>query len=384
MNASSQHTTASDLNDRWDVIIIGAGPAGALTANLLGRSDLRVLLVDAKPLPRAKVCGGCLNARSIELLEHHELSAVLDQSFATPLKTIQLVGTAGHFDWPLPQNLVINRADFDAALVNAAIEAGVTFQPRTLATVLPEADPGSRTVRLQYGGDISEVFGRVVICADGLGQSSLRQLSEFSTKVMPSSRIGLGVVVRDDSEHYPSGRLSMVVSPTGYVGLARTADGRLNIAAAVDAETLASSSPSAVTADILAHCGMPRLAGIESVQWQGTPTLTRSSRRVAANRLLVLGDSAGYVEPFTGEGMSWAMHSAILLAPIARRGIDRWSDALESEWNLTLKTKVVRNQWTCRLISKILRSPRWTGLTLQAVHKVPFLRRRVMSRLAGR
>ena len=368
----------------WDALVIGAGPAGALVANLLAQSDLRVLLVDAKSFPRAKVCGGCLNARSINLLKQHELGLVLEQSAASRLDTIRVVGPSRQFAWPLSQNVVINRADFDAALVNAAVEAGVKFQANTLATVRPEVCAESRTVRLQQGADTQEATARVVICADGLAQSSLRQLSEFSARVMPSSRIGLGAVLPDDDQRYPSGCLSMVVSPTGYVGLARTADGRLNIAAAVDASSLTVASSAQVIADVLTGCDMPVPAGIESAHWQGTPTLTRTSSRTAANRLFVLGDSAGYVEPFTGEGMSWAMQAATLLAPIAQRGIDRWSNSLESDWNTTLQSKVIRTQWTCRLISKVLRSPTWTSLMLQAVHKLPGLRQQVMSRLAGR
>ncbi len=367
----------------WDAIVIGAGPAGALVANLLARGGSRVLLVDAKPFPRAKVCGGCLNARSINLLKAYGLCSVLDQSAATRLDTIRLVGPSQHFEWPLSQNLVINRADFDAALVNAAFEAGVTFRANTIATVRPEVGRESRTVRLQHGGDTREATARVVICADGLAQSSLRQLSEFSARVKPSSRIGLGAVLQNDDQQYQVGSLSMVVSPIGYVGLARTADRRLNVAAAVDAQVLTKLSASEAIANILTDCAMPVPAGVESASWQGTPTLTRTSSRSAATRLFVLGDSVGYVEPFTGEGMSWAMQAATLLAPLARRGIDRWSDSLESDWNTTLQSKVIRNQWTCRLISKVLRSPMWTSLMLQAVHRLPGLRKQVMLRLGG-
>ena len=53
----------------WDAIVIGAGPAGAFTALQLARAGARTLLVDRKPFPRAKVCGGCVNARAVAILE---------------------------------------------------------------------------------------------------------------------------------------------------------------------------------------------------------------------------------------------------------------------------------------------------------------------------
>ncbi len=67
------------LDLSWDVIVIGAGPAGALAAYLLAKHSLRTLLVEKAEFPRAKVCGGCVNLRALDALQRVGLGALCDQ-----------------------------------------------------------------------------------------------------------------------------------------------------------------------------------------------------------------------------------------------------------------------------------------------------------------
>ena len=62
----------------WDALVIGAGPAGSVTARELARRGRRVLLVDRATFPRSKVCGGCLNGAAIRTLERLGLGRVLE------------------------------------------------------------------------------------------------------------------------------------------------------------------------------------------------------------------------------------------------------------------------------------------------------------------
>ena len=73
--------------DTWDAIVIGAGPAGALSATLLARQGSSVLLVERRAFPRRKVCGGCLNARALSSLDRACLGASVRALGATPLHT---------------------------------------------------------------------------------------------------------------------------------------------------------------------------------------------------------------------------------------------------------------------------------------------------------
>jgi flavin-dependent dehydrogenase len=94
-----------------------------------------------------------------------------------------------------------------------------------------------------------------------------------------------------------------------------------------------------------------------------------------------VGDAAGYVEPFTGEGMAWAVMSAAALAPIVARAAHLWSDDLAREWEATHARVVGRRQRVCRVVSRVLRSPRLTGLAIRTLGAFPFLSRPVVAAL---
>ena len=100
----------------------------------------------------------------------------------------------------------------------------------------------------------------------------------------------------------------MSVGGDGYAGLVRTADDRINIAAAIDPARLKKLSAADVIAKIRreAGCSTGLEREIAAADWRGTSPLTRSPRCVAVDNVLLLGDAAGYVEPFTGDGMAAA------------------------------------------------------------------------------
>ncbi len=102
----------------------------------------------------------------------------------------------------------------------------------------------------------------------------------------------------------------MAVGKDGYVGLVRLRDGSLHLAAALRPGPCARPAGRASAASVLlAAAGFPAIDGLASARWQGTPDSTRRTRPLADARVFVLGDAAGYVEPFTGEGIAWALAS---------------------------------------------------------------------------
>jgi flavin-dependent dehydrogenase len=89
--------------------------------------------------------------------------------------------------------------------------------------------------------------------------------------------------------------------------------------------------------------------------------------------VLVLGDAAGYVEPFTGEGMAWALAAAAAATPFIERGLLEWSPAVERDWQMLLRRVVFRRQRWCRLLALALRHPLAMWLTLGTVSLIPSL-----------
>ena len=88
-----------------------------------------------------------------------------------------------------------------------------------------------------------------------------------------------------------------------------------------------------VVHDILRHADLFPLPLTTNVSWRGTPILTRRSVRLIHERVFVLGDAAGYVEPFTGEGMAWAIKSARMATPWILESMREWNQTRAVGWD---------------------------------------------------
>jgi flavin-dependent dehydrogenase len=260
----------------------------------------------------------------------------------------------------LPQGVALSREAFDAALVRAAIDAGVAFLPQTRAE-----SPKGRTlvdVALRRGEEIARVEARVVLAADGLGGSFLPPATP-----VPGSRIGLGAVTAAVPAYFQPGTVYMACGRHGYLGLVRLEDGRLDLAAALDAAWVrAAGGPGAAAVQMLGSARWPAPADLQQLPWRGTRALTRQTRRVASKRVFAIGDATGYVEPFTGEGMAWSLAAAAAVAPLAERATNRWQPSMQREWTRTHRQVVRRRQLTCHLAAAVLRRP-WLTNTVVAL-----------------
>jgi flavin-dependent dehydrogenase len=346
--------------DDWEVVVVGAGPAGSVTARELARRGVRVLLVDKATFPRPKVCGCCLNRATLAALDAVGLGHVLAKCGAVPLTGVKLAAGRVSADVRLPGGMAVSREAFDAALVEEAVKAGATFRPGTVW----------RT------GEVGFPLAKVTVLACGLAGNTGRAAR--------SSRIGAGVVVPESlaPPFYVPGTIYMATGHGGYVGLVRLEDNQLDVAAALDPVFVRLiGGPGAAAGAILAETGWPAMTGIESLPWKGTPALTRTPERIAGPGWFAVGDAAGYVEPFTGEGMAWAVTSAAALAPIAARAAAGWNDSLAGQWARTHRRLVGRRQQVCRWVVRGLRSPLATRLAVRVLSVLPFLSRPLVSAL---
>jgi len=217
-----------------------------------------------------------------------------------------------------------------------------------------------------------EVLAEVVVDATGLGRGLVADACE-SSRPDERSRVGLGAVFSGAPYPIGSGALHMAVGHSGYVGLVRDEEGALTVAAAVDPAALRAGSPAEAVARILEECGLPELEVEPSRGWRGTPPLTCSASAVGRERLFRLGDAAGYVEPFTGEGMCWALAGARVVAELAHAGAAGWRSELLSEWTKHHRAGVVRSQRLCRRLASGLRRPRLVSAAITALKLAPAL-----------
>ena len=372
----------------WDVVILGAGVAGASAAILASKQGLKTLLVDSKPFPREKVCGGCLNLRSQASLDRLDVLQHVATAGAVRIESMQLKILKTHARWPVPAMLSIRRSTLDAILVEKAIACGSQFLDRTIGSLSAStldsdtstaSDTSTRSVRLQKDGDSAVVESKSVLVASGLTRSSIRQEDhgDWPANVASDSRIGVQCLIpKSQAVVFADGCLHMLVGHQGYVGICKTDGGLVDIAAAIDPSSIpARGGIRQVVQGILAECGINDIELPEKDHWLATPSLTRCSSRVSGHRVFLIGDAIGYVEPFTGEGMSWALASAEsvmhLVAEIASQG---WRDDMGARWNDWAHRQRIHKHRTCRWIAGQVRWPRGAAWVLRACNWLPPLR----------
>jgi len=345
----------------WDVVVVGAGPAGALAAHGLASRGVRVLLVEQRLFPRWKVCGACLSPQALAALKTAGLGDLVAAQGGLSLERLQL-GVAGRVNpIALGAGRVLSRSRLDQALLEAAVAVGATVMTGTRA-VLGAAATGlepDREVVLQKGTARWSVRAKVVLIAAGLSHRAIDKEAEISTSIQPHSRIGAGCVLPGDAAELAPGVLQMAVGQGGYVGLVRVESGEINLACAFDRPMLGSVGGAALLCQkILAEAGFATLPGLKESAWQLTAALSRRTIPLAGHRLLLLGDAAGYVEPFTGEGMGWAITSSLAALPLVLRGLEHWDGAIETEWRRLHRRWVAQKQRSCRVLAVVLRHPR--------------------------
>jgi len=326
------------------ILVVGAGVAGSTVARELALLGWRVVLVERERFPRDKVCGGCIGPLAMRALRDAGLGELPEQCGGTRVRQFEWSARGKSVRVPLGGGVVLSRGAFDAALLDAARDAGVEVRLGVTAT------PGS-------------IEAPLTIMATGLGGGVVAR----------DSLLGAGVVLDAAPDGYEPGTIHMAHGKGGYVGAAVAESGRLVVGAALAADTAQTHGIAAAVARILAQAGRPPLPA--NATWKGTPLLTRAVRPAYEDRVLFLGDAAGYVEPFTGEGMGWAMHAARLLAPLAAEG---WQPDLGPRWQVLLDKRVRPPQRRCRMLTRALHWSATAPLAIGALRRFPKLAPRVV------
>lgn len=372
-----------DLTDQiWDAVVVGAGPAGALAAHGLASAGARVLLVDRATFPRPKICGCCLNSRALDVLRRDGFLPHVMALAPHPYDRLHVAAGRSETTLRLPAGVAVARDRLDTALVRTACSAGARLISGTRATMSGPTDrEGLPTVFLEKAdsGPSTTITCRVVIAATGLAAGfAVRELG--GERISSRSRVGAHTVLADQFVASWSDRaINMAIGPGGYVGAVRLEDGRWNLAAAIDVGAVKRGRGVApVVASILASVNWPIAGAADEACWRGTPRLSRRPMRVAAERIFAVGDAAGYVEPFTGEGMACALEGGQAVVALALEAIERWSPALVEEWTDLLTRRIQRRMALPTIVAWSTRCPglaanvtavlsRWPDLATPAI-----------------
>jgi flavin-dependent dehydrogenase len=343
---------------------------------------MRTVLLERAHFPRAKVCGCCLGVRGVSALVQCGIDDALDGACA--LVSASIAHGRHWVDVPLGGSRVIGRDVLDARLAERAVRNGCDVRLGMRASVV-ELGHASSAAAVQVD-DVTSGASRtlqadIVVCADGLGGKSIAAHGTGEMwSVDPASRFGVSATLQPDALDIPESRLWMMSRHDGYVGAVRLPSGEVDVAAAIDpAAARRCGGPDALIDSIVQSCGRAFVAHVPRT-WKGTPALTRRRAWIGRGRVICVGDAAGYVEPFTGEGMSWAIEGAVAAAHAAP-GIMSSGDA--RVWDRTLGGVIGAHQRRCRRVATMLRYPRATVCALRAASRIPALRRRIGALATG-
>jgi len=398
-NSSSLHKL-NLLDPHWQVVVIGAGPAGSVCAFRLAREGKKVLLVDKANFPRSKVCGSCISAQTLSSLREAGLNTIIDEHMqaveAPTISQIQLCTARGATRLSLALGRALSRQSLDFALIKEAQSAGVVFLDDISAFVQEEKEGerestntsnGPRRVTLQAVGasNISAASESItietdcIVVADGINGQSLAQLSgsegkSFNPIIAASSRIGAGTVVdctgASDEGFYKPGTIYMALHQHGYVGVVMLEQNKVDLGAAFDRDfTRLCGSPKGAARKILEASGMPFIEAFDQGHWFGTAPFTRHRQTVASRRLFIIGDAASYGEPFTGEGIGWALNSALLVVPYVLAATSKWEDSRISAWQKKHAGTIKAGQITSLQIGSLLRHKQISTLLIEKILK---------------
>ncbi len=379
-NVNTTLTLDDAAGQTWDILVIGAGPAGVMVAYEAVATGARVLLVDRARFPRQKVCGCCLNGASLELLNQVGLGELPHQLGAPKLHEFQLAHQGRIAKLPLDGGVSLSRERFDAALIWAAVGRGVEFLGGTHALV-QEVESGVRQTKLRVDNRSAVASARIVVVASGLGASCFNRQHDDQRITTRSSRIGAGTVLSDSSVDIRSGSVCMACHRYGYVGLVRLEDGRLDVAAALDGVVVKRSTIDQIVSRIIDESGLPLPKNLERANWHGTAKLSQRRDHVAGDRYFVVGDAACYVEPFTGEGIAWALATGKAVTPFALESLTTGTTTSGPAWEAKHRALMRPRMRLCRTISYLLREPAIIGLAVRLLVRSPGLARPIIRSL---
>lgn len=291
---------------RFDVAVVGAGPAGSMAAASLARGGARVALIDHSH-PREKACGGGYTGRALALVAEHLPSATLS---SVRIRAARFLDTPRQCDVavPLPEDntlVVASRSAADAAMFDAATQAGATVVRARVVDV--ERDTRMRLTT----SDGQRIDADVIVGADGANSLVRRRMSRAFSREDLSIATGFYAHGTTSDEIV----LELVDDPPGYIWSFPRPDHLAIGICAQATDTSVGVLRHALTRWI-AQTGLAGDARLEVYSWP-IPALTPEGfdrTVVSGPGWITVGDAAGLVDPITREGIFFALQSGALAA----------------------------------------------------------------------
>ncbi|MGI8837629.1 MAG: NAD(P)/FAD-dependent oxidoreductase [Pyrinomonadaceae bacterium] len=328
-------------SDTFDVAIAGAGPAGTSAAIRLKLHGVRVLLVEEKKFPRAKLCGEFI---SPECIDHFQQLGVLNQLLsagATSLRETVFYSARG-YQVAVPSEwftsgataLGLSRSEMDHRLLERAKTAGVMVLEEAHAAGLLFADDLVCGMKVKTADGLREYRSRVTIDATGRSRALARHLEREDHLATIKRKRGLvAFKAHLKNARVAPGACEIYFYAGGYGGLSEIEHGLSNLCFIVSANDVRSlnSDPERVLREVV----MQNSRAAETLEkarlhsaWLSVALDSFGRKALTpANGLLTIGDAAGFIDPFTGSGMLMALESGFVVAETIKAHLGSAADA---------------------------------------------------------
>lgn len=336
---------------KYDLVVVGGGPAGAAAAAITAEAGLRTLIIERAFFPRDKVCGDCLNPGCWEVFERLGIAAEIAALPSSRLEWVEFVNLRGHrIRRRLPQNergeVALRRRLLDQALLNRAKDLGAEVWHGEPVTGLAEG--------WQVRTETRAAQTEFLIAADGRNSSVARHLRHFPQTT--TDRIAYQTHFAAQWEPH----VALELWPQGYLGRQT-----------VDQETVGVCLVSRPALAEAFRLKMAKRFGLPSEhRWNSIAPLSRKPVRTHHKKLFYVGDAAQVVEPFTGEGILYALKSGLLAAETIKKAISKQLDCREEYWEAHRRLYAGR-LWINRLARWSVLHPRMSSNALELLRLFP-------------
>jgi geranylgeranyl reductase family protein len=344
----------------YDVIVVGGGPAGASCGSFCAKGNLRTLILEKTTFPREKVCGDCINPACWPVLDRLGISgAILDCAHAK-LDHVRFVPRTGRstdvaFAVSGRGAIAIRRSRFDSILLNHARQSGAEVLENTKVRRV------AKNEKWRVETDRGNFAASYLVAADGRNSSVARMLN-----LLPAtSRDRVALQTHTEAPHMSNTGVTLQLLSIGYCGFCPVGEDSLNVCLVSHPDDM----------HRLRRWAEARFSIPGNHEWRTITPLSRAPICPISGTLLLAGDAARVVEPFTGDGVYYAIASGEHAAQaLLERNPARYSETHPALYHGRL--------WVNRLAKWGVTHPRAGSNLLVVLRNLPtglnFLTRRIV------
>ena len=357
--------------ETFDVAIVGGGPAGSSCGAFCAAAGLRTIVLEREKFPREKVCGDCLNPASWPVLRRLGMTERVRQLPHGILHSVEFIAIRGRkivVDLPSGEEseIAVKRSLFDDLLLRRAGELGAHICEKTTVSALSKR-ANNDGWRIETSG--GRIFAaETLVGADGRN-STVARLCNLLPR--PSrERIALQAHIPLPADF--GNRVVLQFLPEGYSGQAPVNREELNLCLV--------SKPSNMPG--LRRWAEKQFSLQQNHQWRTITPLTRAALAPAREKLFLVGDAARVVEPFTGEGIYYALRSGELAAQAIVKAMSGECDVNPVTEYAEAHAAIYRGRlWVNQLSRAAVLAPRFASLFVHLARIQPSILRLLTAKI---